>query len=363
MILLGSTGSIGKNTLEIAKQFNIKIEALSAGKNISVLNQQIKEFSPSKVAIANQDDLKKLKANGAKVFIGQEGVNEMISISESSLVINAIVGFAGLAPSLTTLKYNKSLALANKESLVNAGWLIDTSKIIPIDSEHFGLWYLYDNNKSIQNLIITASGGAFRDMDSSLIPSQTPQNALKHPNWKMGKKITIDSASMVNKLFELLEARWLFNTDKIDAYIERSSSIHALIEFIDGSTTAHFAFPDMKLPIAYALDQIQAKKTPIVQTLKLQDLQNIKFEKIDVKKYPLWELKEELLKYPKLGLILNASNEIAVEKFLNYEINFGKITSLVIQSIQKFQNSLSSLNSIEDIFRLDKEVRIFCQKL
>ncbi|PAF53475.1 1-deoxy-D-xylulose-5-phosphate reductoisomerase [Helicobacter sp. 13S00482-2] len=362
MILLGSTGSIGVNALEMAQKFHIQIESLSAGRNIDLLNSQINAHRPKKVAITHKEDIAKLNAQNAKVYVGNEGICEMIAESSSSLVLNAIVGFGGLDPTLTSLKYNKKLALANKESLVVAGWLIDTKKIIPIDSEHFGLWYL-SNGRPIKKLIITASGGAFRDTPSKEIPSKKPIDALKHPNWNMGKKITIDSASMVNKLFEVLEAKWLFGYNQIEGYIERSSNIHALIEFQDGSLVAHFAHPDMKLPIAYALDIIQAEKTPIINSINLLEISPLNFEVIDIERYPLWELKESLIENPKLGIVLNASNEIAVEYFLDHKINFGNISSIVLKSIRRFTTEANGIKNKSDIFELDKEVRDFARSL
>ncbi|MDO7252773.1 1-deoxy-D-xylulose-5-phosphate reductoisomerase [Helicobacter cappadocius] len=362
MILLGSTGSIGVNTLIMAQKFNIKVESLSAGRNIELLNSQIAKYRPKKIAIIHEEDIHKLTPQGAKIYVGNEGICEMIAESSSSLVVNAIVGFGGLDPTLTALKYNKKLALANKESLVIGGWMIDASKIIPIDSEHFGLWYL-SGSRPIKKLIITASGGAFRDISSKEIPTKKPIDALKHPNWKMGKKITIDSASMVNKLFEILEAKWLFRYDEIEAYIERSSNIHALIEFLDGSLVAHFATPDMKLPIAYALDTLQAKNTPVIDGIDILNIPPIKFEPIDIKKYPLWELKESLIKNPKLGIVLNASNEIAVEYFLNHKINFGNISSIVLKSIERFDREVNRVQNKNDISEIDKEVREFSKSL
>ncbi|PAF48455.1 1-deoxy-D-xylulose-5-phosphate reductoisomerase [Helicobacter sp. 12S02634-8] len=362
MILLGSTGSIGVNALYIAHKFHIKAESLSAGRNIELFNQQIALHRPKNVAILSVQDLPALKPQGARVFVGQEGISEMIAASDSSLVINALVGFAGLNPTFTSLKHRKKLALANKESLVSAGWLLDTSDIIPIDSEHFGLWYL-QSKRPFKKLFITASGGAFRDTPHQDIPLKTPADALCHPNWKMGKKITIDSASMVNKLFEVLEAKWLFKTEAIEGYIERTSNVHALIESIDGSITAHFAYPDMKLPIAYALDSTQALKERVIEGLTLEKLQSIKFEPINTEQFPLWKLKDTLLQNPKLGLILNASNEIAVKKFLDHAINFGRIRVIIERALEKFGSALGHLGTQEDILALDTEVRHFATSL
>lgn len=295
MLLLGSTGSIGKNTLAIARQFNLNIDVLVAGKSIKLLNEQIKEFSPRLVVIASKEDV--VKVNHTNVLYGEAGILEAIETSEASFVINALVGFLGLRPTLKAIECGKRVALANKESLVAAGAFIDSSMIQPIDSEHFGLWYLLGENRPVQKMIITASGGAFRDWDLQKLQQATLKDALKHPNWSMGQKITIDSASMVNKTFELLEARWLFGEGEYDAIIETKSLIHALINFKDGSTTAHFANADMRLPISYAL--MQKVETEILKPVDLLEVGSLEFREIKAERYPIWEIKDDLLKNPK----------------------------------------------------------------
>ncbi|WP_317372768.1 1-deoxy-D-xylulose-5-phosphate reductoisomerase [Helicobacter canis] len=361
MIILGSTGSIGIAALKIASLFSYKIEALAAGRNIALLNQQILAHRPKLVCIADERDLGQLEARGARVFVGESGICEMLEAAHSALVVNAIVGFAGLKPSLHTQYCKKTLALANKESLVAGGWLLDTKAIMPIDSEHFGLWYLR-TNRAIKRLVITASGGAFRDTPIHTIKDQTKSAALRHPNWQMGQKITIDSASMMNKIFEILEAYWLFGCKDIEALIERSSSVHALIEFIDGSTTAHFALPDMRLPIAYAIDPKQASTTSIIPSMDLSQILAITFDPIDTNRYPLYELKDALLENPKLGVIVNASNEQAISHFLQDKITFGAIYELVKSALEVFAPKLPELESYTAIATLDKEVRQWCDE-
>lgn len=361
VIILGSTGSIGIAALKIASLFSYKIEALAAGRNIALLNQQILAHRPKLVAIADERDLKQLEARGARVFVGESGICEMLEAAHSALVVNAIVGFAGLKPSLHTQYCKKTLALANKESLVAGGWLLDTKAIMPIDSEHFGLWYLR-TNRAIKRLVITASGGAFRDTPIHTIKDQTKSAALRHPNWQMGQKITIDSASMMNKIFEILEAYWLFGCKDIEALIERSSSVHALIEFIDGSTTAHFALPDMRLPIAYAIDPKQASTTSIIPSMDLSQILAITFDPIDTNRYPLYGLKDALLENPKLGVIVNASNEQAISHFLQDKITFGAIYELVKSALEVFAPKLPELESYTAIATLDKEVRQWCDE-
>lgn len=356
MILLGSTGSIGTNALEVASHFDIPIESLCAGKNITLLNQQIAHYAPKNVCIADKNDAHKLINGNYKLFFGSEGILEMIESSHSHLLLNALVGFAGLKPSFKALQCNKKLALANKESLVNAGWLLQNADITPIDSEHFGLWYL-QNNRPITKLYITASGGAFRDYPLDKIALATPQEALKHPNWQMGHKITIDSASMANKLFEILEARWLFDIESIDAFIEPSSSMHALIEFADGSITAHISTPDMKLPIAYAFDKDKAAQMPFIQPLDIQSL-CLALKNIDTLRYPLWNLKDTLLHTPQKGIVLNASNEIAIEAFLAQKIPFGHISALILAMMEYFDSfEFASLCDLESIQSFDNQVR------
>lgn len=351
MILLGSTGSIGVNTLEVAKKLSINVEVLVAGNNIQLLNSQIKEHQPSVVIIANKDDISKV--NHTNVFCGQEAILKVIEESSSELVINALVGFLGLRPTLKALECNKRIALANKESLVACGAFIDTSKIQPIDSEHFGLWYLMQN-RPVEKMIITASGGAFRDWDITRLQNATLADTQKHPNWSMGQKITIDSATMVNKMFELLEARWLFGEGKYDAIIETKSLIHALIDFKDGSTTAHFANASMQLPIAFALNaEMQENMLPHVDLLKVGSLE---FREITTDRYPIWQIKEELLKTPSKGVIVNAANEAAIEKFIAKEIGFIDIAKTIIKAYEKFDDKPKN---VDDVFAIDTEVRAF----
>lgn len=356
MILLGSTGSIGTNALKVAAHFHIPIESLSAGKNIHLLNEQIALYKPKYVCIADKEDSHKLIQGNYTLFTGSEGILEMIASSRSSLVLNALVGFAGLQPSFKALECQKSLALANKETLVNAGWLLESAQITPIDSEHFGLWYLL-NNRPFSKLYITASGGALRDYPLSQIQNAGLEVVLKHPNWQMGQKITLDSATMVNKLFEVLEARWIFKSTAISALIEPSSTLHALIEYEDKSITAHISTPDMKLPIAYALNVPLAMQEPLIKPLDLSSL-SLHLKPISTERYPLWQLKDSLLRTPQQGVVLNASNEVAISHFLSKHIPFGDISKLVLDIMEHYASfDFGSLHSLESIQALDKEVR------
>lgn len=352
MIILGSSGSIGTQALQIARENNLAIEVLCAGDNISLLNQQILEFRP-KIVVIKDSAKKHLVENAPIVLCGEQGIIESLNIAESSFVLNALVGFSGVKPSLEALKLNKTLALANKESLVVAGFLLDSTNIIPVDSEHFALKELLSQHKSVKKMLLTASGGAFRDLPLEAIPRQSVESALKHPNWTMGAKITIDSATMINKLFEVLEAKWLFNSNNIDAIIERSSTIHALIELDDNAILAHLSVNDMRLAIASAM--LQNSKS-VIKELDLFSL-NLSFKPIDTLRYPLWKLKDLVLENPKLGILINAANDMLVERFLRKEIAFGEISSGIFKVLEHF--SVESIANIDEIVELNAEITSF----
>ena len=355
IVLLGSTGSIGVNTLTIAKRYNITIEAMVAGSNIDLLNQQIAQYHPKVVVIAHESD--KHKVNHPDVRCGSEAILSLIEESKSNMIVNALVGYTGLAPTLKATSLGKRVALANKESLVVAGEFIDISLISVIDSEHFGLWYL-SNKRPLSKLYITASGGAFRDWEIEKMKDAKFSDALKHPNWSMGNKITIDSATMTNKLFELLEAKWLFGTSNIDAVIEKKSIVHALCEFKDGSTTAHFAGVDMKLPIAFAL---QGEVTDeILPPTDLLGMGSLEFLPIEAARYPIWNIKEHILTNPHLGVIVNAANEIAIEKFQKEQCRFFEMSELILDAYEKFGDVKAK--NIDEIIEIDAVVRKYVQR-
>lgn len=384
---MGSTGSIGTQALQIAKAENLPIEVLCAGENIDLLNAQIAEFRPKIVVI--KDSKKRHLIRGVnRVLCGESGILEALNLAKSKLVLNALVGFSGVKPSLESIARGKTLALANKESLVVAGFLMgreNLAKILPVDSEHFALKELLDSHTKsmldsapqnnftphIKKMLITASGGAFRDLPLDEIPKQSAKKALNHPTWAMGRKITIDSATMINKLFEILEAQWLFgayfsanlgaeNITNIDAVIERTSTIHALIQTADNAIIAHLSSNDMRLPIASALLGAKAKRKAFIKELDLLNL-NLRFEKIDINRYPLWTLKDSLLKCPKLGIILNAANDILVEQFLNDEIIFGDIAKRIFKVVERFgdESSLDLIKNIADIMEINTKIADF----
>ena len=354
MIILGSSGSIGLNALNLAKEYNLKVDALACKSSLKVLNAQIEEFSPKLVYI-DDDSLKPL-VNHKFVFSKKDGIEKFLIAcdeqSHGSKLINAFVGFDGLVPSVMALKLGFDLALANKESLVAGGQFLDCSKITPIDSEHFGLKFLLKDCPQLHRLIITASGGAFYGRDIASLKDASVEDALKHPNWNMGAKITIDSATMVNKLFEIIEAFWLYGCQNIEAYIERKSLIHALIEFKDGSTTAHISKPDMRLAIAHA---IGLNNQRIIENLDITKLQNITLEPIDLERYRAFSLKDNLLQNPQIGAIINAANDEIVAGFLSKKVKFNSISSAIFDALDKFGSD--KIDSLESVIDINQKVR------
>lgn len=354
MIVLGSSGSIGVNALKLAKEHGLRVDALACKSSVERLNSQIEEFAPKLVYI-DDDSLKSLVKHKF-VFSKKDGIEKFLKACYEQgcglKLINSFVGFDGLIPSVVALELGFELALANKESLVAGGKFLDCSKITPIDSEHFGLKFLLKDRPEINRLIITASGGAFYDRDITTLKDAKVEDALKHPNWSMGAKITIDSATMVNKLFETIEAFWLYGCKNIDAYIERKSLIHALIEFRDGSTTAHISKPDMRLAIAHAIGLGEQK---IIDNLDITKLQNISLEPIDLGRYRAFGLKEQLLQNPQIGAIINAANDEIVAGFLGKKVKFSSISDAIFDALDKFGGF--NLDSLEAVIDINQKVR------
>lgn len=389
MVILGSTGSIGINAQKVAKQFNIEIEALACGSNIALFNEQIRECKPKFVAIADEKKLNMLQPQDSKVFVGKEGICKMLEACKSQKILNAVVGYAGLSFSLKAIALQKELILANKESLVVAGHLIKQNimqnlvstkdskhtesntknymleHIFPIDSEHFSLWSLLaildskeksniTHYKAFKNLYITASGGALRDFPLEKIPYATLSDVLKHPTWSMGQKITIDSATLVNKLYEILEAYWLFDTKNIHAFIERSSLVHAFIESSDNSLNASVSHADMCLPLAYGMDRFKAQNSFCITPLSINDFVKIKFQQIQTDRYPLWAYKVLLLEKPHLGIALNASNELVQQYFLQEKLPFYALAEVSMQVLEKMKDTKIP-NTLESILAFRQE--------
>lgn len=359
MIVLGSTGSIGVNSIFLAKKFNIKVNALACEKNYELLNQQIEVFKPKFIYI-HRPELKK-NVKHKIVFTSLDGIEAFLKACSDEFggdtVINALVGFSGLKPSVISQKLGFKLALANKESLVVGGKFLDCKKISAIDSEHFGLNFLLKNRRKFKSLIITASGGAFYRLGLKELDNVNAKMALRHPNWDMGAKITIDSATMANKLFEVLEAFWLYGSRSVDALIERTSTVHALVSFNDGSTTAHLSKTDMKLAIAHAIGYGDCE---ILDSVDLAKLKNICFKPIPKSRYPIFTLKNLLLSNPDLGAIINAANEEMVYRFLRSECKFLDISKMVFKALDKF--GCHKMKDLDDVFLMDKKVRQFCKR-
>lgn len=354
--LLGSTGSIGTTVLNVVRRYPGKFEicALSAGGNYGLFLKQIKEFKPKCASLSDINAAGKIKGDIPKntvFFQGADGACECIRESGADLVFNAVTGFAGLKTVLAAIENKKTVALANKESLVCGGKLItafakkNKVKIIPVDSEHSAIWQClnFNLNKKLQRIILTASGGPFRNYTKEQLKNVTPEIALKHPNWSMGKKITIDSATLMNKGLEVIEASFLFNMhyDKIDAVIHPQSIIHSMVEFEDNGVLAQMSYPDMEIPVQLALTYPERLKTALPR-LDFEKIRSLEFERIDTDRFPCFSLAVESLKAGgNLPCALSCANEAAVELFLSGKISFTQIPEYiekVLDKINKIDN-------------------------
>ncbi len=359
--ILGSTGSIGKNTLEVVSGHpdRFRVSALAAGKNIQLLGEQIKMFNPDVVAVFDgqaAEDLKK-EFPHLKVLTGEQGLVEVATLDEIDMVVSAIVGSPGLMPTYEAVKAGKDIALATKEALVMAGKIImseaskNNVKILPVDSEHSAVFQCLDGRgkSEVKKIILTASGGAFLRKSIAELENVTPADALKHPNWDMGRKITIDSATLMNKGLEVIEAFWLFNMplEKIGVIIHPQSIIHSMVEFIDGSVIAQLSVPDMKGPIAYALSWPE-RFADVLPAMNLAEIKELTFEEPDMEKYQSLSMTYDALSAGgTMPCVLNAANEMAVEAFLDDQIMFKDIYR-VISNTMAVHNVLDG-GSIEEV--------------
>jgi len=375
--LLGSTGSIGQNTLEIVRKYpnRLKIKALTAGNNWQLLAQQALEFNPEYVALAstkNEADLKAALANtNIKIGTGENALIEAVSLNNVDTVLAAIVGFAGLKPVMEAIALKRRICLANKETLVVAGSIfmkaIKENKVdlLPVDSEHSAIFQCLSglNNPNLSKIIITASGGPFKDFPTEKLKDVTVEMALKHPNWNMGGKITIDSATLMNKGLEVIEAHWLFGADyeDIDIVIHPQSLIHSLIEYSDGSVIAQLGWPDMKLPIQCALSWPERWELPL-KPFNLLHAKNMTFFEPRFEDFPCLKL---AIKAGKEGgimpCVLNAANEVAVEAFLNNIITFIEIPQLIETTLRGFNNA--DVKSIDRLIEIDYKARDFAKSM
>ncbi len=374
--ILGSTGSIGTQALDIVRQHPDKFEVvvLSANSNVELLIRQSQEFKPKFSIICDDSKYEKTQSisiNETEFLKGNSVLNEIVTHDEIDLVLNSLVGFAGFIPTFSALKVGKRVALANKESLVVGGKLItdlikkENAELIPVDSEHSAMLQCIvgEPKNRIEKIIITASGGPFRDYGIEQMKNITVEQALKHPNWDMGAKITIDSSTMMNKGLEIIEAHWLFDlpVSKIEPVIHPQSIIHSIVTFEDGSSKAQLGPPDMKVPIIYALtypDRLPLE-TPRMDWSVAHDLN---FYPVDYEKFPCVKLAMDVIDSTDLApAILNAANEVAVARFLNKEIGYISIPKIVEKSLETLTDSTQI--SLQNLIDIDKETREYASRI
>ena len=375
--ILGSTGSIGTQALDVIRENpdHFEVEVLTAYNNVDLLSKQAKEFQPNTVIIANEskyDELVSALGNlPVKIYAGNDAISQIVEMDTIDIVLTAMVGYSGLLPTINAIKSGKTIALANKETLVVAGEIIQKLafhhkvSIYPVDSEHSAIFQCLvgEGQNAIEKIILTASGGPFRGKDLEFLKSATKENALKHPNWDMGAKITVDSATMMNKGLEAIEARWLFglNPNQIEVVVHPQSIIHSAVQFEDGSMKAQMGLPDMKLPILYALSFPDRIKTDFPR-FSFWDYPELTFEKPDLKSFRNLALAFEAMdKCGNMPCILNAANEIAVEAFLKDKIGFCEMTDIIEQSMQKI--TYIKHPELDDLINTDKETREFSKTI
>jgi 1-deoxy-D-xylulose-5-phosphate reductoisomerase len=369
--ILGSTGSIGTSTLEVVARLNdrFSVVGLSAGGNVSLLVDQVERFRPKVVSVRTkkiaQTLRERLKSREVRVVFGPEGAEEVAGLEANDMVVSAITGIEGLRPTLAAIELGRRIALANKESLVVAGGILCArakacaARIIPVDSEHSGIFQCLagQRRKGVKKVTLTASGGPFFRTPLRRLRGSTVEEALAHPRWKMGRKVTIDSATLMNKGLELIEARWLFGLkpNELDILIHPQSIVHSLVEMRDGSTLAQLSVTDMKIPIQYALTYPERAETPVAR-LDLSRVRALEFFAVDERRYPLIRLARQALETEKsLPVALNAANEVAVEAFLNRRIDFSGIAVVVGGVLDRHE--LRPVNDLESVFEIDLETR------
>jgi len=381
--ILGSTGSIGLQALQVIDSLKaeLKVAGLAARSNVDLMEQQIEQFDPDLIALEDElsADILRMRTKGkrTKVLGGLDGVIQVATMPKADTVLSGVSGIAGLIPTLEAIKAGKHIALANKESLVTAGPVVvkcaaDAGvNIIPVDGEHSAIFQClmgYKNRENIQRLILTASGGPFRNKPVDKLRDVSPEQALKHPNWKMGRKITIDSATLMNKGLEVIEARWFFNMDisKIDVIIHPESIIHSMVEFVDGSILAQLGVTDMRLPIQFALTYPERMLSPLPH-LDLIEVAQLTFEDVNMEKFPCLKY---AYKAGKIGgtvpTVLSSADEVAVDAFLKRKIRFTDIPEVIRQTMDSYNEcefSQPSDLSLDDIITADKWARNFAEKV
>lgn len=377
LIILGSTGSIGTQTLDIVREYpeRFRVVALTARRNWVLLAAQAREFRPRRVVIGDEKFLPQLREALAGLEIeteaGAEAIAEAAALPEGGTVVTAMVGYSGLQPTISAIRRRKRIALANKETLVVAGQLITRlaaehgSEIVPVDSEHSAIFQCLvgEDRKSMRKIILTASGGPFRTLEAERLDHVTPADALRHPNWDMGAKVTIDSASMMNKGFEMIEARWLFDCppEKIEVAVHPQSIVHSMVEYCDGSIKAQLGVPDMRLPIRYALGYPERLPSE-AQTLSLSQMGTLTFEAPDFRKFPLLGLAFHAIGVGgNMPCILNAANEIAVAAFLNSGLRFTDMPHVAEETMKRI--ALIDNPTLDELVATNAEARKIAEEI
>ena len=375
--LLGSTGSIGKNVLDVVNKSHgrIRVAGLGAGRNIGLLMEQIRAFRPGLVAVMTPELAQEVASApdlpSVKILSGKEGYKAVARMPEVDIVVSAMVGAAGLIPTISALEAGKDVALANKESLVTAGPLVmqlakkNGCKLMPVDSEHSAIFQCISGHRQedIKRLILTASGGPFKDFSLEKLAGVSAANAIRHPKWSMGAKISVDSATLMNKGLEMIEARWLFDVDidRIEMLVHPQSIVHSMVEYIDGSVVAQMAIPDMRIPIAYALAWPERMRMEL-PSLDLTKTGPLCFEKPDMEKFPCICLAYKAARTGGTATTaLNAANEVAVEAFLNGQIGFMKIADTVAAVLEDFPSE--EITGLDDVLRADALARLKADNL
>lgn len=360
IVILGATGSIGKNSLEVAKHLGFNILGISCNNNVEIINEQIKKYNPKYVCVVNKDKAKSVK-NNVKLLTGIDGLCELVSYKEVDIVLNAICGSIGIYPTIEAIKNRKKICMANKETFVCYGELLMKEvkkyeiEFLLVDSEHVAIHQcIGQRNNEVKRIILTASGGPFLNKN---INNPNVEEVLKHPTWKMGKKITVDSATLMNKGLEFIEARWFFNQlpENIKIVIHPQSIIHSAVEFVDGSVLAQISLPDMKLPIQYTLTY--PKKMPsLVKFINLEEIGKIEFYPPDIEKFSSLKLAYEAAKLGgSMPCVLSCANEIAVEYFLQKKIKFNDIIKVVEHIMKTYP--LKKVDSIEEMIKIDNLIK------
>ncbi len=375
--ILGSTGSIGRSTLSVIEKFSdrYRVAALAAGNNIDLLEKQVRQFKPALVAVSGEVAAEHLKQRCADlkigIFSGIEGMIRVATAEDADMTVSAIVGTAGLVPTMAAIRAGKSIALANKEVLVTAGELVMEEcrarkiRLLPVDSEHSAIFQclLAGENRDINTLILTASGGPFRSFSKSDLAKVTVAQALKHPNWSMGKKNTIDSATLMNKGLEVIEARWLFGLqpDRIRVLIHPQSIVHSMVEYRDGAVVAQLGTPDMRGPIAYALSYPE-RLDRVSPSLDLAKVGTLSFEEPDSERFPCLSYAYDALKTGgSMHAVISAANEMAVKYFLDQKIGYGDIARVIRSTMDVHKPS--AIRTIEDALEADRWARREAEKI